>query len=237
MASQIAVVSAERIGMELRKVLTDPKRSQGVALLARACLLEPLLPELARQATAAAEDDWKQTLRRLDRLQSDSLSTCLAALLLTADHWLPIGHVALRLRYSNKEAKEAQWLHDSLPQATMAEHLPWPELQRLMVHAGSKELVALAEAVAEDGSGAESHDGLQRCREILAMPPERLNPPLLVSGDDLIAHGLQPGPHFGQLLAAIRDAQLRGHLTGRQQALEMADRWVREQESGKDGGR
>ncbi len=227
MASQIDVVSAERIGMELRKMLTHPRRSQGVALLARTCLLETVLPEFGRQANAEAEEDWQQTLQRLDRLQSDSLSTCLAALLLTASSAQAIRQIAMRLRYSNKEAERAQWLFDSLPLAMKAEQLPWPELQRLLVHAGSKELVALAEAVAGRGQ-AESHAGLKRCREVLAMPPERRDPPLLVTGDDLIAHGLPPGPYFSRLLAAIRDAQLLGQLVDRQQALEMAERWVRE---------
>ena len=34
------------------------------------------------------------------------------------------------------------------------------------------------------------------CRERLAWPAERLNPPPLVDGADLIRHGLQPGPNF-----------------------------------------
>jgi len=237
MAHQITIVSAERIGMELRKLLTHPRRSLGVVLLARTGLLEPLLPELARQATAEGEEDWKRTLRRLDRLRSDSLSTCLTALLLTADRPLSMRQVARRFRYSNKETERAQWLFDSMPWVTEAERLPWPELQRLMVHPGSRELVALAQAVAEEDPCEKNHDGLKRCLEALAMPPDRLDPPLLVTGDDLIAHGLQPGRHFGPLLAAIRDAQLLGQVTSRQQALEMADAWVREQESRRDGDR
>lgn len=226
MARQITVVSAERIGMELGKVLTHPRRSQGVALLARVGLLEPLLPELARQVAADSQEDWNCTLGRLDRLQSDSLSTCLAALLLTAEPTQPIRQIARRLRYSNKEAQRAQWLHDSLLQANMADRLPWPQLQRLMVHAESRELVALVEADAAAGDSAAGLAGLHRCREVLAMPAELLNPAPLVTGDDLIAHGLQPGPHFSQLLTALRDAQLLGQLADRQQALEMAEHWV-----------
>jgi poly(A) polymerase len=228
MAGQINIVSAERTGMELRKLLTHPRRSQGVALLARVGLLKPLLPELAWQATAKADEGWRRTLRRLDRLQSDSLSTCLAALLLTAGDWQPMRQVARRLRYSNKEVDRTQWLLESLPLVTTADKLAWPQLQRLLVHEGSRELLALAEASVEDSNRVESHAGLQRCREVLALPSEHLNPPPLISGDDLIAHGLQPGPHFGCLLATIRDAQLLGHLADRQQALEMADAWVHE---------
>jgi len=43
---------------------------------------------------------------------------------------------------------------------------------------------------------------------------------LLVSGDDLIAMGLAPGPLFKEILTKIEDEQLEGRLTTRQQALD-----------------
>lgn len=46
MADQIRVVSAERIGEELRKLLTDRHRVRGVNLLYELGLIKPLLPEL-----------------------------------------------------------------------------------------------------------------------------------------------------------------------------------------------
>ena len=50
-------------------------------------------------------------------------------------------------------------------------------------------------------------------------------PEPLVSGDDLIAAGYKPGPHFGRLLEKAYDAQLEGAVTTRQQALD----WLKEQ--------
>ena len=53
---------------------------------------------------------------------------------------------------------------------------------------------------------------------------EALLPPPILTGDDLIALGLKPGPVFRQLLEAAREEQLEGKLTSREQAVE----WVRE---------
>ncbi len=53
-------------------------------------------------------------------------------------------------------------------------------------------------------------------------PPEQLKPPPLITGHDLIAAGLQPGPKFGQILSAIEDAQLEGRMSTKPEALELA---------------
>ena len=37
---------------------------------------------------------------------------------------------------------------------------------------------------------------------------ERLRPPRLISGEDLIAAGYEPGPRFSEILTAVEDAQL-----------------------------
>jgi poly(A) polymerase len=57
---------------------------------------------------------------------------------------------------------------------------------------------------------------------------EDLNPPPLLTGHDLARHGLEPGPHFKRLLDAIREAQLDGSVKTRQQALDLADRLLAE---------
>jgi poly(A) polymerase len=54
------------------------------------------------------------------------------------------------------------------------------------------------------------------------VPPEQLKPKPLITGDDLIAHGLTPGPMFGKLLREIEDAQLEGRINTREEALHMA---------------
>src|SRR5207249_163210 len=49
-------------------------------------------------------------------------------------------------------------------------------------------------------------------------------PPPLVSGDDLTAAGLQPGPLFKRVLEAVYDAQLEDRVRSKQEAMELAMR-------------
>jgi len=58
-------------------------------------------------------------------------------------------------------------------------------------------------------------------------PSEVVNPPRLVTGDDLLEHfKMTPGPIVGELLAAIHEAQAGGEITDRQQALAFANNWL-----------
>ena len=52
------------------------------------------------------------------------------------------------------------------------------------------------------------------------IPPEKIRPAPLVTGDDLIATGHVPGPKFREILNAVEDAQLEGRLPSREAALE-----------------
>ena len=88
---------------------------------------------------------------------------------------------------------------------------------------GAHELVELHEAIV---GGEDS--GSAFCRAKLQLPAETLDPPPLVDGSDLIDHGIQPGPQFAGLLERLRDAQLAGDISDRQQALELVDRWLNE---------
>ena len=56
----------------------------------------------------------------------------------------------------------------------------------------------------------------------LQMPEEQLDPPPLVTGNDLLAAGVPAGRAMGQVLAALRALQLDGVLTTRDAALEWA---------------
>ncbi|MCC6739218.1 MAG: hypothetical protein IT452_09240, partial [Planctomycetia bacterium] len=49
-----------------------------------------------------------------------------------------------------------------------------------------------------------------------------LDPPRLLTGDDLLALGAPRGPKLGQVLAAVRAAQLDGEVADREAALALA---------------
>jgi len=221
MAVEVEVVSAERIGAELRKVLQHANRSRGVSLLHETELIQPLLPALA-DLPKQNEPGWLALLNCLQAIESDSLPVAFAAILSGSGDLPSVRDQGRRFRFTNKEIERTSWLVEKLPQVAEAANLPWPRLQRLLVHAGADELLALAKAML----GA-SHTGVQTCRERLAWPTEKLNPRPLLTGDDLVAHGLRPGKYFGELLDAVRDAQIEERISDQQQAFEWVNQWLK----------
>src|SRR5262249_30685852 len=89
MASQVTVVSAERIADELRKLLVLPRRARGTELLMEPGLAAAILPEVAAMKglpqgppQAPTGDLWEHVVRVLDRLGPDvSFTLAFAALL------------------------------------------------------------------------------------------------------------------------------------------------------------
>ncbi|HEY7680696.1 MAG TPA: HD domain-containing protein, partial [Terriglobia bacterium] len=71
-----------------------------------------------------------------------------------------------------------------------------------------------------------SHRNLENyefVRRFLAeTPPAQVHPPRLITGDDLIALGMKPGPLMREVLQVVEDAQLEGRVTTREAALTMA---------------
>ena len=71
-----------------------------------------------------------------------------------------------------------------------------------------------------------SHADLENydfCREKLeefSREEEELIPPPLITGDDLIAEGYQPGPQFKEILNTVAEAQLEGTLKSKEEALK-----------------
>ena len=62
--------------------------------------------------------------------------------------------------------------------------------------------------------------------------PAELNPPPLIDGNDIHALGPIPGPWYKELLAAVREAQLDGTITTREQALELLSSLIAQKKAG-----
>jgi tRNA nucleotidyltransferase/poly(A) polymerase len=224
-ARELIIVSAERIAAELRLILTHPNRARGIELLAETGLLEVILPE----ATSLLEnpDQWSRSIAISAGLHTPTFAMALAALLreiaasggvanlprLVFDRW----------RLSTDELTGVEKLFSEEPIIRAARAQPWPKLQRVLTAPRVDELLGYCEAVARvvDGSTAE----IDFCREKLALPPELLNPPPLITGDDLKQLGIPPGPAYRELLDAIRDAQLQSEIDSRSDALERIKNW------------
>lgn len=247
LAASVTVVSPERIAQEMRALLVLDGRSRGVELLLETGLLGVLLPELTPLADRLIEPSrpqrgsvWQRTLAVLDRLQKPVFPLALAALM-HASAWHDaeqsdrVGarsaaqmarRVAERWRLSNKETELTCWLVEHHRALVGAETMPWHRLQRLLITRGIDDLLALHAAIAEAAGQDQRH--VEFCRERLRLPPEELDPAPLLTGDDLIHHGVPQGKLYKFLLEAVRDAQLEKTVSHRDEALALVDRLVKE---------
>src|SRR5262249_7970613 len=254
MAPQITVVSAERIAEELRQLLVHPRRAVGMALLDEAGLVERLLPEWLRMKgrpqgppCAPTGDLWGHVLRVLELLgEPVSFPLAFAALLhdvgkprsvgRTPDRYTFHGHehigrrlaseICLRLRLSNEERERVEWLVEKHQFLSDARVLRLSKLKVTLAHPGIRELLELHRA--DSLASGRGIDHVEFCEHRRGeWPPAELNPPPLITGQDLIDLGLKPGPLFKKILDAVREAQLEGTVTTKEQAMELVQLLLR----------
>lgn len=246
LASTLTIVSAERIAQEMRVMLVHARRASAMRLLRETALLAVVLPELVALESQPVdvsqpngETLWQRTLAVLDRLDRQSFPLALAAAL-HATGWQAaepvdgagaataaeaVRRVSERWRLSNKDTEQAAWLVEHHRALIAAETLPWPRLQRLLVCPGIDELLSLHAAIAAAAGQGTSH--VNHCRRKLSLPDAELNPPPLLTGDDLKRHGIPPGKIYKTLLDRVRDAQLEGEVSTLDEALTLVDRLTR----------
>ena len=243
-AECLAGVSAERLRDELTLLLTEGGAGRGLRLLDQSGLLPAVLPEVAamRGVPQDAEfhpegDVWTHVQLLFEHLDAPSATLAWGALLhdigkpstmVRAERIRFHGHDAIgakmaaaicgRLRMSNEVRERIRVLvADHMRIGHVRQMRPSTRL-RLLREPHFPELLQLhrADCLASHGQ----LDLYEFCQEQLAeLKKEQLRPPRLISGRDLIALGLQPGPRFREILAAVEDAQLEGQLDSREEVL------------------
>jgi putative nucleotidyltransferase with HDIG domain len=244
-APTIVDISAERIGDEVVKILTEGEARRGFALLAETGLLEPVLPEVAR--TIGVEqprerhpegDVFTHTLLLLAQLPA-GVSETLALGALLHDVGKPLcaerrdgritfhGHpkvgaevalaVCRRLRRSRATGERVAYLVQNHLRLVQAPEMRLSTLKRMLREEGFDELLALArmDALASDGDLGPVAFCERRRAELAE---EEVRPPRLLGGADLIALGHRPGPRIGEILRALEEAQLEGQVRTRDEA-------------------
>jgi poly(A) polymerase len=151
----------------------------------------------------------------------------------TADRYTFHGHehvgkemterIADRLRLSTAERVRTAWLVEKHQYLAEAPTMRASRLKPILIHPGIGELLALHRADALATQKGLEH--VEFCVRVLReTPAEDLNPPPALTGEDLIAMGLTPGPVFKRILDAVRDAQLEGQVRSREEARLLAAR-------------
>ena len=220
MTHLVASVSPERVAAELRAMLSRPGRREALELLADTGLAREVLMEVAPPAIPAAR--WQEATRIVAAFDEPDLPMALATL---AEHAGTdvLARIPSRLRLSNREAKQAAWLHAGVvalagpgDPATQ----PWSQVQPWVAHEHAAALADVLRARAACGHGDPAVAAWLTAQ--VGRPRLEIDPPPLVTGDELLAAGVPPGKPIGAALARIRALQLDGGITSRDQALAAA---------------
>ena len=232
-ASDIQIVSAERIGMELRRMLNDKRRAHAVRLLQRSQLSNCLLPE----ADSLFSDTklFTTVLQSLEKLQTSEQTSAEAMFPLALAAILREAHLAgtclaavsPRLKMTNLEKRTFEWVLSHLVHFENAVQLPWPMIQRLLIQDDAPATVELARATSQ--VSGEHREDIEFCRAKLRLPRQELNPEPLLTGHDLKKRGIAAGKIFKTILDRVRDAQLMGELNAKEDAWRVVDQVVAEQ--------
>lgn len=227
MSSRIVDVSAERIGQEMDRLLSEGGQQVGLDLLAQTGLLSHILPELAEMTLSLGPgplrpDQFPPALRAaLERLKG--LTRCPPALgwaLLLWDRQSvhdDVGEVTRRLRMSKTMGSTITEIIEAGHTITRWDTLSESVRKRTL----RLETAPLALEAARLAGASEAS---QAARLALAgWSPSDLRPAPLINGRDLAARGHRPGPRFALALTAVEDAQLEGRLPDRDAALALAE--------------
>jgi poly(A) polymerase len=260
LAPKIKLISAERIRDELLKLFRPPHAARGLVLLRDSGLLEPVLPELAATISCGQSPEYhpEGTVFEHIRLMLEKLppgaDELLPWVVLLHDIAKPVtaerdsttgaihfyGHEKIgaelarailnRLRFPRKQIDEivACVLHHM--QFKDVKQMRKATLRRLLLRETFPLELELHRLDCLGSHGdLEHHDFLVEQAEELEQTPA-MRPPLL-TGDDLIALGMKPGPALGVLLAEIREMQLADELKTPRQARAWVKKKLRQDES------
>jgi poly(A) polymerase len=250
-AQEIEVVSRERVRDELTKMLTEGHAQRAFLLLDESGLLQKVLPEISMMKGVEQPpefhpegDVFVHTLLLLENLPRPCPPTLgWGALLhdvgkpatfrvapdrIRFDNHVDVGvkiaeEICGRLRFSNHDSAQILALVDNHMRFGHVSRMKESTLKRFLRMPGFDEHLALhrADSLASHGN-LSTYEFLQK--KLAEIPPEKIRPVPLVTGDDLIAAGHVPGPKFREILEAVEDAQLDGRLLERDAALEFVKR-------------
>jgi poly(A) polymerase len=240
-ARKIQEISAERIRDELNKLFAPPHAARGLELLMESGLLAEVLPEIAATLACEQSPNFhpegnvfNHLVLMLKQLPADAdTSLSWAALLhdvakpVTASVDANTGSIHFyehekigaemaeqileRLKFSRKQIEDVVQAVRCHMQFKDVQEMRKSTLRRLLMRPTFQLELALHRL---DCLGShrrlDVYDFLlEKARELENQP--EIRPPLL-TGNDLIAMGMKPGPEIGALLAEIREKQLQDEL-------------------------
>jgi poly(A) polymerase len=252
LAGQTRQVSRERVRDELTRMLTEGHARRAFELLDSSGLLYEVLPEISAMKGVEQPpefhpegDVFVHTLLLLEKLPCPCPVTLAWGALLhdvgkpptfrrAPDRIRFDDHVNVGVRMAEQICRRLRFSHDDTAQilALVGNHMRFADVQRMKPSTFKKfiRLPHFDQHLELHRLDCESsHRSLKLydfTREQMAeLPAESIRPQPLLSGDDLIAEGYEPGPQFKQMLGAVEDAQLDGKLRSKTEALSFLRRY------------
>ena len=251
LAPQIHQVSRERVRDELTKMLTEGRARRAFELLDESGLLKQVLPEISAMKGVEQPpqfhpegDVFLHTMLLLEKLPAGSSRTlawgallhdvgkpptfCVAPDRIRFDGHVEVGvkmaaEICRRLRFSNEEADQILALVDNHMRFADVQKMKESTLKKfLRMHAFDEHLELHRMDCLSSNGITESYEFVHE--KLQTMPPEAIRPRALITGQDLIDAGYEPGPRFKEILGALEDAQLEGRLVSREGAMEFVRR-------------
>lgn len=251
LAAQIHQVSRERVRDELTKMLTEGHAKAAFLLLDQTGLLREVLPEIEIMKGVEQPpqfhpegDVFVHTLLLLDKLPAGCPPTLAWGALLhdvgkpatfrvAPDRIRFDGHVDVgvriaeeicrRLRFSNYDTDQILALVDNHMRFAHAQRMSESTFKKFVRMPHFDEHLELHRIDCLSSHGDLTTYDFTR-EKMAAMPPEAVRPTPLITGDDLIAAGYEPGPKFKEILSIVEDGQLEGRLQDREQAMKLISR-------------
>ncbi len=263
-APKIKTVSAERIREELIKLFQPPHAARGLDLLRDSGLLEQILPEIAAMIQCEQTPDFhpegsvynhiRLMLAQLPPGAAPSLPWTVllhdVAKPVTASRNPATGginfyqhekigatmaeEILQRLKFPRKQTEEISAVVLHHMQFKDVKEMRKSTLRRMLLRETFPLELELHRLDCVGSHGMLDHYDfmLEQARELERQP--EIRPPLL-TGDDLKALGVDPGPTMGVLLAEIREKQLQDELKTADEAREWVSARMRIRKDG-DGG-
>ena len=248
LAPKVCEVSRERVREELLKMLTEGRARRAFELLDESRLLPQVLPEIEKMKGVQQPpqyhpegDVWVHTLMLLEQLPENASGTLAWGALLhdigkppafrvAPDRIRFDGHAEIgakmteelcrRLRFSNDDSEKVTGLVTNHMRFAEVKHMRDSTFKRFVRTPNFDELLELHRI-----DCLASHRDLSLYefvqQKLASTPPEKIRPRPLITGDDLIAAGYQPGPQFKEILAACEDAQLEDKIHNRTEAMQL----------------
>jgi poly(A) polymerase len=234
-APHLVRISPERIADELRAMLTGPARARAWPMLRRYALdgimlrfLRPSAPAAHPEVQAGRGPVFERVLPgtpipfglALASMVVDDAVGRLKDLADWPDLSIRLAVKALRqaLRISNEELAELEGTLYGLDLLLRHADPSVAMLKRFLARPTAPFSRALLAALPPE-LGAERAHVEERLAEL---ERTEYGPPPLITGDDLTAAGMQPGPAFKRVLDAVYDEQLEGRVTTKEHAMEVA---------------